>query len=227
MLKHKNILFLLFVLTFLNGSAQLLINFDHNRNITYLNVSSLGKVFNSTLGIARKDSIKSLKTVITGFLDFTSPISIEHYNKLLIKKGFQATLFKKKHFLFPFTLYSTSIIRQNKMERRHDITSALDILPTYKFKNFYISLNLGAEIILFSHVKSISSDNEIFPHWEKPNTIIPKLGINFTLNKKHFVYTLKYNFEKNPYIKNDTRNHHNGYSSIGFGIGYKFQNKAF
>lgn len=202
-------------------------NFDNHRNITYINVSTQGRVFNSTIGIVRKDSIKRLKTVITGFLDFTSPISIEHYNKLLIKKGFQAIIFKKKYFIFPITLYSTSIIRQNKMERRHDITSALDILPTFKIKNYYISLNLGAEIILFSHVKSINSDYDIIPHWEKPNTIIPKLGLNLTLNKKHFVYTLRYNFEKNPYRKNDTRNHHNGYSSIGFNIGYKFQNKAF
>ena len=196
-----------------------------HKRVAYTNFSTLGNSYYSTLGYAKKDSIKLLKTSILGFIDVSFPFSKNHFNNLLIRKGFQCILRSNRSFTFPLVFSSTTVLHHNHNEKRHDITSEVDFIPSYHYNKYTFSIFSGAEIILFTRVRSMNNttpNNAVKPHWEKPNIIVPKLGMNIQYNTKHLIYNFSCLFEKNPYCKLDVRNHHRNFISSLVGVMYKF-----
>ena len=225
----KCLLHILFCICFFitKFNAQLINQFDQNRNIIYLSVSHLGTSLNSSMGYSRSDSLKKLNLEIIGFLDVLVPLNVNHFNKVAIRKGFQSNLIKVNFFSIPLVFSSTSVHRQNKLQNRHDITFDLDFFPTYRFSNLNLSLCLGSELIAFSFIKKNTANDQTKvintdSHWEKIMKYVPKIGIQINYGLKRISFFLKSDLERNIYSKIDEKNSKNTFLMNVIGGCYKF-----
>lgn len=207
--------------------AQLLFNIGDYRNLAYASTGYNGAFENYTIGIARRDYIKFIKREVVGVLDLSLPITNNFFTRHGVRKGFQIELFMKENLKIPFMFASSSIVRENRFFKYHDITAEFTLAPGIYTLRYSLALDLRYELIAFRY-KKYRADylNEIDPgaknHWEEPYYSIAKVGIMAGVNLKRFVIYIRTGYERNPI---STRNYVPGYALIGFG--YKFGTKPF
>lgn len=243
---NKKIFFSIFVILILlihNIKGQVLFDMGNLRNFAYTSYGYKDGFENATIGIARRDSVKLIKQVVIGILDVSLPLPLtdKFFTKHSIRKGFQINLYKhkKNDFRIPFMFASTSIVRENKDLKYHDVTAEFSLVPGFYHKKYTIALDLRYELIAFRHKKyfqeyyndSYAEDvNHPFNvnaknHWETPLFSIAKVGFMAGLNLKHCVLYLKSGYERNPFVNLHLNNFLPGYVVLGFG--YKFGTHPF
>ncbi len=229
---------LFFILTLFSVSvkSQVLFDMGKNRNLAYISSGFKDGYANATIGIARRDSIKFLKRELIGLLDVSLPLIQRAFvTKHSIRKGFQIDLYKKVEFRIPFMFASSSIIREDRYFKLHDVTAEFSLVPGFYRKKYTIALDLRYELIVFRLVKYtpeyyVDDHNHNFDpnskrHWEKPLFSIAKVGFVAGLNLKHCVFYLKSGYERNPFIDFNFKSFLPGYAVLGFG--YKFGTRPF
>lgn len=222
----KRIIFVpLFILIIAKAKGQILFNMGNYRNLAYTSAGYNGAFENTTIGIARRDYVRIIKHEVVGFLDVSLPITNRFFTRRSIRKGFQFDIYKKNDFRVPFIFASSSIFRENRYYKFHDVTAEFSFVPGFYSNKYSLALDIRYELIVFRR-KAYRSDylNEIDPgaksHWEKPYYSIGKFGIMAGLNLKHCVIYIKSGYERNPVL---THNYIPGY--LLFGLGYKFGTK--
>ncbi len=207
------------------SKSQVLFKMGDYRNLTYSSGGYNGSFGNVTFGIARRDYIRLIKKEIIGILDVSEPITNQFFTRRVVKKGLQIDLFKHKSFKIPFTLASSSIVRQNNFFKYHDITSEFTINPGIYDQRYTLAFDLKYELILFRYIKYSTQykqevDSKAANHWSQPLFDVFKLGVIGGLNYKRWVVYIKTGYERNPF---SFKKYIPGY--IVFGFGFKFGNK--
>lgn len=202
--------------------GQVLFDLGEYRNLAYVSTGYNGAFENYTIGIARRDYIRLIKREVVGVLDLSLPITNNFFTRHGVRKGFQMELYKKENLKIPFMFASSSIVRENRFFKYHDITAEFTLAPGIYTTRYSLALDMRYELIVFRY-KKFRGDylNEVDPqaknHWEKPYYSIAKVGIMGGLNLKRMVIYIRSGYERNPI---STRNYVPGYALIGFG--YKF-----
>lgn len=208
-----------------DSKSQVLFKMGDYRNLAYSSTGYNGSFGNVTFGIARRDYIRLIRKEVIGILDVSVPISDDFFTRHVIKKGLQVDLYKSKRFKIPFTLASSSIIRQNNFFKYHDITSEFTINPGIYDEKFILTLDLKYELILFRHIKYSQEyrqevDSKAANHWTQPLFDVFKFGVVGGFNFKSWVVYMKTGYERNPFSFNK---YIPGYILIG--AGFKFGTK--
>jgi hypothetical protein len=167
---------------------------------------------------------------VIGVLDGSLPLSQDFFTKHSIRKAFQTDLYKKNDFKIPFMFASSSIIRENRFYKFHDVTAEFSLYPGFYHKKYTLAFDLRYELIVFRHIKYrtdylTEKDPTVKSHWESPLFSIAKVGFIAGLNFNHFVLYLKSGYERNPFVAINFNNFLPGYALLGFG--YKFGKKPF
>ena len=186
-----------------NSESQILYDMSNYRNVVYTASGYTGAFENVTIGIARRDYVKLIKKEVIGILDVSLPVSNQFFTRHAIRKGFQIELYQKNNFKIPFMFASTSIVRENKYIKYHDITGEFAIAPGFYTPKYTLALDLRYEIILFRLTKYTplyiqDIDPEAKRHWEEPYYSIAKLGITAAINFNRFVASIRTGYERNP-----------------------------
>ena len=213
------------VLNTFNSKSQVLFKMGNYRNLVYTSAGYNGSFGNETFGIARRDYIRLIRKEVIGILDVSVPISDDFFTRHVIKKGFQADLYNSKKFKIPFTLASSSIVRQNNLFKYHDVTSEFSINPGIYNEKFTLALDLKYELILFRHIKYSQEykqevDSKAANHWTQPLFDVFKFGVVGGFTYKRWVVYLKTGYERNPF---SFKKYIPGYMLIG--AGFKFGTK--
>lgn len=213
-------LFISIVLAALPSKSQVLFKMGDYRNLSYSSVGYNGSFENLTVGIARRDYIRLIKKEVIGILDVSLPITNQFFTKHVIKKGLQIELYKNEKFRVPFTLASSSIVRENTFFKYHDITSEITINPGMYAGRYTLALDLKYELILFRHVKYSQQyrqevNSKAVNHWTSPLFDVFKFGVVGGLNFKRWVAYIKAGYERNPF---SLKKNIPGYIVLGFGF---------
>lgn len=230
----NKIIFFIFVYVLLfsiqNSNAQVLFNMGGYRNLAYVSSGFNANFENVTFGIARRDYVKLIKREVIGLLDASLPLSHNFFTRHAIRKGFQIDVYKKNNFKIPFMFASTSIVREDRYIKYHDVTAEFSITPGIYTQKYSLALDVRYELIAF-RFKKYRSDyfvndgkHSINPnekkHWERPFYSIAKVGIMAGINLKHFVAYIKTGYERLPLDAKKFNDVLPGYAVIG--VGYKF-----
>ena len=225
-MKGKYLYALSFVVLMISTSkSQVLFKMGDYRNLTYSSTGYNGSFANITIGIARRDYVRLIKKEIIGILDVSIPITHQFFTRHVIKKGLQIDLYKSKRLKIPFTLASSSIVRQNNLFKYHDVTSEFTINPGIYDEKFTLALDLKYELILFRHIKYSQEyrqeiDSKAVNHWTNPLFDVFKFGVVGGFNFKRWVVYMKTGYERNPF---SFKKYIPGYIVVGFG--FKFGTK--
>lgn len=229
MFSRKIVISLFVFLSFLviTSKAQILFNMDNYRNLAYTSIGYTGAFDNTTIGIARRDSIKLIKREVIGILDVSLPVTDRFFTNHTVRKGFQLNVYKKDFFRVPFMFASSSIIRENHLYKYDDITAEFGFVPGIYQVKYTIALDFKYELIAFRHEKFKPNylrqlNPQAKNHWEEPMVNIGKIGIVAGLNLKRFVIYFKTGYEGNPIPKSNLLPLY----ALG-GFGYKFGTKPF
>ncbi len=235
----NKIIFFIFVylslFSFLNSNAQVLFNMGNYRNLAYTSTGFNENFENITIGIARRDYVKLIKREVIGLLDASLPLSHHFFTRHAVRKGFQIDVYKKNDFKIPFMFASTSIVREDRYIKYHDITAEFSITPGIYTQKYSLALDIRYELIAFRLKKYHSNyfvddgKHNINPnekrHWECPLYSIAKVGIMAGINLKQFVAYIKTGYERLPLDAKKFNDVLPGYAVIG--VGYKFGKKPF
>lgn len=201
-MKIRIIILLCLVFSFRN-EAQVLSTFTPYRNVTYVSAGVNNSFANTTIGIARVDYVKLVRKQVIGLLDISLPITNKYFTRRSVRKGFQFDIINKDNFRVPLLIASSSIFRESKFYKVHDVTLEVAFSPSFSKGKYYFALDLRYEFILFRHYKySQLYLNEINPtaksHWEQPNNSIGKAGIVCGVDLKKWFFQFKCGYEKYP-----------------------------
>lgn len=218
------------MLSSINIKAQVLFNMGNYRNLAYTSYGYNGAFANTTIGIARRDSVKLLKRVVIGILDASLPVTQHFFTRHSLRKAFQIELYKKNDFITQFMFASSSIIRENRYFKFDDITAEFSLIPGLFRKKYSLALDFRYELIVFRHIKYRADylrekDPTVKSHWESPFFSIAKVGFIAGLNLNHFVIYVKSGYERNPFVSLNFNNFLPGYILAGFG--FKFGTRPF
>ena len=210
-----------------NIQAQILYDMGNFRNVAYTAFGYTGAFENNTIGVARRDYVKLLKKEVIGILDLSLPLTRQFFTRHALRKGFQLDLYQKNNMKIPFMFASTSIVRENKYVKYHDITAELGVAPGFYAPKYSLALDLRYEIILFRLTKYTplylqDINPEAKRHWEEPYYSIAKLGVMGAINLNRFVISIRTGYERNP-----THNKKQVPLYINLGFGIKFGSKPF